>query len=172
MVEYRSLCSLLFLALLVSCTSGESPYRFYDWNVTYGDIYPLGVKQKVTYFIYIYIYLVSWLRNEWLLIIWVFNSNAGDFNKWAISRASHWFSDQWQLDYQCLQWLGRTFSHFLVSVFLLFLFFFNTFFFSGFLLLILYWVLFFFIHIICIMEFSSDPSVDQTTTLKCTNQIL
>ena len=57
MVEYRSLCSLLFLALLVSCTSGESPYRFYDWNVTYGDIYPLGVKQKVTYFIYIYIYI-------------------------------------------------------------------------------------------------------------------
>ncbi|PON62222.1 Copper-resistance protein [Trema orientale] len=46
MCEYRSFCSLLFLALLLSCTSGESPYRFYDWNVTYGDIYPLGVKQR------------------------------------------------------------------------------------------------------------------------------
>ncbi|PON68699.1 Copper-resistance protein [Parasponia andersonii] len=46
MCEYRSFCSLLFLALLLGCTSGESPYRFYDWNVTYGDIYPLGVKQR------------------------------------------------------------------------------------------------------------------------------
>ncbi|KAF4382668.1 hypothetical protein F8388_015496 [Cannabis sativa] len=46
MGEYRSICSLLFLALLLSSTHGESPYRFYDWNVTYGDIYPLGVKQR------------------------------------------------------------------------------------------------------------------------------
>ncbi|MCI06440.1 L-ascorbate oxidase, partial [Trifolium medium] len=22
------------------------PYRFFDWNITYGDIYPLGVKQQ------------------------------------------------------------------------------------------------------------------------------
>ncbi|GMN61757.1 hypothetical protein TIFTF001_030840 [Ficus carica] len=42
----KSLWSLLVLALLMSCTNGESPYRFYDWNVTYGDIYPLGVKQR------------------------------------------------------------------------------------------------------------------------------
>lgn len=26
--------------------SGEDPYRFFTWNVTYGDIYPLGVKQQ------------------------------------------------------------------------------------------------------------------------------
>lgn len=25
---------------------GEDPYRFFNWNVTYGDIYPLGVKQQ------------------------------------------------------------------------------------------------------------------------------
>ncbi|KAK8604476.1 hypothetical protein V6N13_099418 [Hibiscus sabdariffa] len=24
----------------------KDPYRFYTWNVTYGDIYPLGVKQQ------------------------------------------------------------------------------------------------------------------------------
>ncbi|KAK4772091.1 hypothetical protein SAY86_013866 [Trapa natans] len=24
----------------------ESPYRFFDWTVTYGDIYPLGVRQQ------------------------------------------------------------------------------------------------------------------------------
>jgi hypothetical protein len=37
----------LVVLLLVSCTIGEDPYRFYTWNVTYGDIYPLGVKQQV-----------------------------------------------------------------------------------------------------------------------------
>jgi hypothetical protein len=25
----------------------EAPYRFFDWNVTYGDINPLGVPQQV-----------------------------------------------------------------------------------------------------------------------------
>ncbi|ESW04527.1 hypothetical protein PHAVU_011G102500 [Phaseolus vulgaris] len=40
-------CSVLFLVLLlVASARGEDPYRFYTWNVTYGDIYPLGVKQQ------------------------------------------------------------------------------------------------------------------------------
>jgi hypothetical protein len=43
----KECCLLLFLVLLVACVSGEDPYRFYTWNVTYGDIYPLGVKQQV-----------------------------------------------------------------------------------------------------------------------------
>ncbi|XP_038704166.1 L-ascorbate oxidase homolog [Tripterygium wilfordii] len=38
-------CLMLVVGLLVTCTRGEDPYRFYTWNVTYGDIYPLGVKQ-------------------------------------------------------------------------------------------------------------------------------
>ncbi|KAG6648349.1 L-ascorbate oxidase homolog [Carya illinoinensis] len=32
----------LFLALV----GAEDPYRFFNWNVTYGDIYPLGVRQQ------------------------------------------------------------------------------------------------------------------------------
>ncbi|KAF2595219.1 hypothetical protein F2Q70_00045511 [Brassica cretica] len=32
-------------ALLFAVTA-ESPYRFFEWNVTYGDIYPLGVRQQ------------------------------------------------------------------------------------------------------------------------------
>nr|GFD61287.1 L-ascorbate oxidase homolog [Tanacetum cinerariifolium] len=36
---------LMLLAMLYSI-NGEDPYRFFDWNVTYGDIYPLGVKQQ------------------------------------------------------------------------------------------------------------------------------
>ncbi|ONK55981.1 uncharacterized protein A4U43_C10F2920 [Asparagus officinalis] len=30
----------------ISLTIGEDPYRFFDWTVTFGDIYPLGVKQQ------------------------------------------------------------------------------------------------------------------------------
>ncbi|CAM8893598.1 unnamed protein product [Rhodiola kirilowii] len=36
----------LCLCLLLVCVNGEDPYRYYTWSVTYGDIYPLGVKQQ------------------------------------------------------------------------------------------------------------------------------
>lgn len=35
--------------VLLGFTNGEDPYRFFTWNVSYGDIYPLGVKQQVIY---------------------------------------------------------------------------------------------------------------------------
>ncbi|KAA8546149.1 hypothetical protein F0562_020957 [Nyssa sinensis] len=38
------LCAILFVCAIV--TTAEDPYRFFDWNVTYGDIYPLGVRQQ------------------------------------------------------------------------------------------------------------------------------
>ncbi|KAF2284933.1 hypothetical protein GH714_032678 [Hevea brasiliensis] len=41
-----SIWSFMGVALLVTCISGEDPYRFYTWNVTYGYIYPLGEKQQ------------------------------------------------------------------------------------------------------------------------------
>lgn len=37
----------VLLVLTLRCSNGESPYRFYNWNVTYGYIYPLGVQQQV-----------------------------------------------------------------------------------------------------------------------------
>ncbi|KAM0072869.1 putative L-ascorbate oxidase [Helianthus debilis subsp. tardiflorus] len=38
---------LIFVLIVMANTiSGEDPYRFFNWNVTYGDIYPLGVKQQ------------------------------------------------------------------------------------------------------------------------------
>ncbi|XP_064977680.1 L-ascorbate oxidase homolog [Musa acuminata AAA Group] len=47
MGKSRLLASFLSLLLLLpSCVLGDSPYRFFTWNVTYGDIYPLGVKQQ------------------------------------------------------------------------------------------------------------------------------
>ncbi|KAF3970293.1 hypothetical protein CMV_005991 [Castanea mollissima] len=37
------LCVTVFLFATVGA---EDPYRFFNWNVTYGDIYPLGVRQQ------------------------------------------------------------------------------------------------------------------------------
>ncbi|CAM8883950.1 unnamed protein product [Rhodiola kirilowii] len=40
-------CLFILVALFgACCINGEDPYRFFTWNVTYGDIYPLGVKQQ------------------------------------------------------------------------------------------------------------------------------
>lgn len=48
--------------VMVKNINGEDPYRFFTWNVTYGDIYPLGVKQQVLLFIYFSsMYLLSGL---------------------------------------------------------------------------------------------------------------
>lgn len=46
-MRLSSLSLLLLVFLVVTNSNGEDPYRFYTWNVTYGDIYPLGVKQQV-----------------------------------------------------------------------------------------------------------------------------
>nr|DAD23396.1 TPA_asm: hypothetical protein HUJ06_024859 [Nelumbo nucifera] len=46
MGDNRFLCSLLLFLFLLSCVNAEDPYRFFTWKVTYGDIYPLGVKQR------------------------------------------------------------------------------------------------------------------------------
>lgn len=35
------------LVALAVVASADDPYRFFEWNVTYGDIYPLGVPQQV-----------------------------------------------------------------------------------------------------------------------------
>ncbi|GAB4859440.1 hypothetical protein Ancab_010906 [Ancistrocladus abbreviatus] len=50
-MEKWDLLNRVFSFLLVfffsfNCINGESPYRFLTWNVTYGDIYPLGAKQQ------------------------------------------------------------------------------------------------------------------------------
>lgn len=38
---------LLLLTFLFTSTNSEDPYRYLTWKITYGDIYPLGVKQQV-----------------------------------------------------------------------------------------------------------------------------
>ncbi|KAK8642203.1 hypothetical protein V6N13_011559 [Hibiscus sabdariffa] len=44
--------SKLLVCCFIACilflgVNGENPYRFFTWKVTYGDVYPLGVKQQV-----------------------------------------------------------------------------------------------------------------------------
>lgn len=39
--------AVFLLVLGMGAVTAEDPYRFFDWNVTYGDIYPLGVRQQV-----------------------------------------------------------------------------------------------------------------------------
>ncbi|CAH8334442.1 unnamed protein product [Eruca vesicaria subsp. sativa] len=38
--------ALTIVFSLLFAVTAEDPYRFFSWNVTYGDIYPLGVRQQ------------------------------------------------------------------------------------------------------------------------------
>ncbi|KAJ8470060.1 hypothetical protein OPV22_024403 [Ensete ventricosum] len=43
----NSLITLFFfLHVAASGVLGDSPYRFFTWNITYGDIWPMGVQQQ------------------------------------------------------------------------------------------------------------------------------
>ncbi|KAI9180291.1 hypothetical protein LWI28_003310 [Acer negundo] len=46
MVHKSALFCLSVFVYVIATVNGENPYRFFDWKVTYGDIYPLGVKQQ------------------------------------------------------------------------------------------------------------------------------
>lgn len=43
----KQMLALFLVTLLVVNTVAESPYRFFEWNVTYGTIWPLGLPQEV-----------------------------------------------------------------------------------------------------------------------------
>lgn len=40
------LSAILVSHSLVNIVGAEDPYKFFDWTITYGDIYPMGVKQR------------------------------------------------------------------------------------------------------------------------------
>lgn len=42
---------LVFLCIKIA--NADNPYRFYNWKITYGDIYPLGVKQQVNFLFFL-----------------------------------------------------------------------------------------------------------------------
>jgi len=49
--ECRASCAslIVFILFLGNDVNCEDPYRYFTWRITYGDIYPLGVKQQVEY---------------------------------------------------------------------------------------------------------------------------
>ena len=58
MRKSRVLCFFIFMVLFaVIKVNAENPYRFFTWKITYGDIYPLGVKQQVLCFFHFYVFL-------------------------------------------------------------------------------------------------------------------
>ncbi|PPR85033.1 hypothetical protein GOBAR_AA35683 [Gossypium barbadense] len=45
-MQLRSAVALICATVSLFVIAGaEDPYRFFNWNVTYGDIFPLGVRQ-------------------------------------------------------------------------------------------------------------------------------
>lgn len=44
---WSTMAVAVFLLVNTNTVNGEDPYQFFTWNITYGDIYPLGVKQQV-----------------------------------------------------------------------------------------------------------------------------
>lgn len=52
---------IVLVLFLVNGVNGENPYRFFTWKFTYGDIYPLGVKQEV------HLSFFTLLHGFWLL---------------------------------------------------------------------------------------------------------
>lgn len=60
------LCVVYFLAMFAIVARAESPYRFFTWNVTYGDIYPLGVRQQVCKNLKVLI--IFWMFFIWKII--------------------------------------------------------------------------------------------------------
>ena len=75
MKEKRLIWSSILVLLclfLVKGINGGNPYRFYDWKVTYGFIYPLGVKQQVSSlylltFNYLFLFIVQLILSMYLI---------------------------------------------------------------------------------------------------------
>ncbi|XP_071700818.1 L-ascorbate oxidase homolog [Rutidosis leptorrhynchoides] len=38
--------ALLYAVLVIAMVNGEDPYRYFTWNITYGDIYPMASPQQ------------------------------------------------------------------------------------------------------------------------------
>jgi hypothetical protein len=45
--SHGALVLLACTCLFVGSAKAEAPYRFFDWEITYGDISPLRVPQQV-----------------------------------------------------------------------------------------------------------------------------
>lgn len=107
---------LLLLTFVSESINAEDPYRFFAWNVTYGDIYPLGVKQQV----HLQLREVHLFSQQILCSVFfqciTYNSFclSGNTDKRAIPRTNNRVCHQWQCDCQHYQQSGWTISHVMV----------------------------------------------------------
>ncbi|KAF5745787.1 putative multicopper oxidase [Tripterygium wilfordii] len=46
MICHLCVVTITWMVLASNVINAENPYRFFDWNITYGNIYPLGVPQQ------------------------------------------------------------------------------------------------------------------------------
>jgi len=82
LAEKASVAVLLFSLLSIShfhFSVAEDPYRFFNWNVTYGDIFPLGVRQRVCLSLNTFFSCFS-PSSKW---IWIFNSQIKNRESWS-----------------------------------------------------------------------------------------
>lgn len=49
MLPLKFAVAVFLVVLIGNSVVAEDPYRYFDWNVTYGTIYPLGVPQQVRF---------------------------------------------------------------------------------------------------------------------------
>lgn len=92
----RNLCFfiVLILGLLLHGVHGEDPYRFFTWKITYGDIYPLGVKQRVLSSLFFSRSEVFFSLSMAYFDRMNVRCGTGDPDKWAVSGASDRFCYQ------------------------------------------------------------------------------
>lgn len=81
-------CGLWTMMTIISLVQAEDPYRFFDWRVTYGNIYPLGIPQRVHFLLRSTIMSI----NVAFLLLFCFDqclictrTHAGNSYKWTIS---------------------------------------------------------------------------------------
>lgn len=93
MLLYKLLVVFLVSFLLVNSIVAENPYRFYEWNVTYGTISPLGVPQQVCLFnFFVFLnecdidsLLYDFVDSIFCSNVFCFCLCIGNFDQWAIS---------------------------------------------------------------------------------------
>ena len=116
--------SFLFEILALSIIFGvfaESPYRYYDWEITHGTISPLGVSQRVGCSPHIcndFILISNYKPIQCIVILTkCFSWIAGYSYKWAISRSKNWVQHQRQCLCHSSQQIGWAFPHDMVTKF-------------------------------------------------------
>jgi len=125
------------VCLLVNSAWAEDPYRFFDWDISYGEISPLGVPQQVRqqqsivlavqicfyysvqstelwngYHCLKFLSLASW--KSLVMRFALAFLHPGNSDQRPVPGTNAWVPDKWQFDHQCPQQLARSVSPLMV----------------------------------------------------------